>query len=295
MNKNNFFTLQELLSSEPINVSFEFFPPKTPEMEKSLWDSILKLEKLNPKFVSVTYGAGGSTRERTHNTVKKILEKTSLIPVAHLTCVGASKSEVDDIAKAYWDMGVKHIVALRGDLPEGMELKNDGYKYASDLVAGLKKIADFDISVACYPETHPEAISPEKDLEYLKTKVDAGANRAISQFFFDAEIFLRFRDKAVKAGVDVPILPGILPITNYEQTVKFAKMCGASIPKWIHDLFSGLDKSNINLVSAIIAMEQCRILRYEGVQDFHFYTLNRSDLTTAICKILGVRQCQEIT
>lgn len=288
MSKNKIFTIPELIDSDPISISFEFFPPKTPEMEKSLWDAILKLEKLSPEFVSVTYGAGGSTRERTHNTVKKILKETSLTPAAHLTCVGASKQEIDDIAKNYWDMGVKHIVALRGDLPEGMEIKQDGYHYASDLVEGLKKVADFEISVACYPECHPEARSPEEDLTYLKKKIDAGANKAISQFFFDAETFLRFRDKAQKIGIDAPIIPGILPITNYSQTVKFAKMCGTCIPGWIDKLFSDADKNYTNLISAIVATEQCRILRSEGVEHFHFYTLNRAELTASICKILGV-------
>lgn len=284
-------SLKELLASEPVKVSFEFFPPKTSEMEEKLWDAIVKLEKLHPEFVSVTYGAGGSTRERTHNTVKRILEKSSLTPAAHLTCVGASKQEVEEIARSYWNMGVKHIVALRGDLPEGQKFNPDGYEYASDLVAGLKQIADFEISVACYPETHPTAISPEKDLEYLKKKVDAGANKAISQFFFDADVFLKFRDKAVAMGIDVPIIPGILPITNYAQTVKFAGMCGASIPNWIADLFSDLDEDPTmrNLISAIVATEQCRILRAEGINEFHFYTLNRADLTLAICRILGLK------
>ncbi len=282
-------TLKEFENSP--KVSFEFFPPKNAEMEEKLWDAIVKLEKLNPEFVSVTYGAGGSTRERTHNTVKRILDKSSLTPAAHLTCVGASKEEVDEIARSYWDMGVKHIVALRGDLPEGQEFNANGYEYASDLVAGLKQIADFEISVACYPETHPTAVSPEKDLEYLKAKVDAGASKAISQFFFDTEKFLKFRDKAVKMGVNVPIIPGILPITNYAQTVKFAKMCGASIPAWIANLFDGLDEDPAmrNLISAIVATEQCRILRAEGINEFHFYTLNRADLTLAICRILGLK------
>lgn len=275
-------------------VSFEFFPPKTADMEEKLWHSIEKLAPLHPAFVSVTYGAGGSTRERTHATISRILKETDLKPAAHLTCVGASREEIDAIAHNYWELGVKHIVALRGDMPDNngkpYEPHPNGYAYADDLVRGLKRVADFEISVAAYPETHPEALSPEADLEHLKRKLDAGADRAITQYFFDVDTYIHFLNKAQQQGIKATITPGILPITNYTQTVKFSKQCGTDIPAWITTLFEGLDNDPItrNLVAAIVAVEQCRLLQQIGVNEFHFYTLNRSDLTVAMCHMLGI-------
>lgn len=279
---------------EPVNVSFEFFPPKTEKMEETLWTSIKKLESLNPKFVSVTYGAGGGTRERTHNTVKRILEETKMTPAAHLTCVGASKEEVDEVAQNYWDIGVRHIVALRGDAPdmnEGYQPHNDGYLNAADLVEGLKSIGDFDISVAAYPEMHPDSQTLAADLENLKRKVDAGANRAITQFFFEPDQYFRFLDHCQSYGIDVPIIPGILPVTNFKTLKQFAGATGASIPSWMADLFDGLDDrpETRAYVAATVASETCRRLYEGGVRDFHFYTLNRSDLTYSICHMLGIR------
>ena len=277
-----------------VEVSFEFFPPKTDKAEESLWRAIKRLEPLQPKYVSVTYGAGGTTRERTHATVSRLRRETNLEPAAHLTCVDASRGEIDDIARQYWDEGVRHIVALRGDPADGQKNYQphpDGYAYASDLVTGLKKIADFEISVAAYPEKHPDALSKEFDLDNLKRKIDAGATRAITQFFFDSGTFLRFRDKARTAGIDVPIVPGILPVTNFERVKEFATACGASVPTWMAELFIGLDDEpeTRNLVAATVAAEKCRALYANGVEAFHFYTLNRADLTYAICHILGVR------
>ena len=274
-------------------VSFEFFPPKTEKMQESLWECVKRLEPLGPSFVSVTYGAGGSTRDRTHDTVSRIAHETSLKPAAHLTCVAASKGEVDDVARRYWDEGIRHIVALRGDPPEGgkYEKHPDGYAFAADLVEGLKKVADFEISVAAYPEMHPEATSAQADLDNLKRKVDAGATRAISQYFFDVDVFFRFRDRCAAAGIAVPIVPGILPVTNFAQVQKFSAACGTSVPDWMADLFTGLDDDpdTRRLVAATVAAEQCRALVAGGVNDLHFYTLNRADLTFAICHILGVR------
>jgi len=277
-----------------VDVSFEFFPPKSAQAEESMWRAIKRLEPLQPHYVSVTYGAGGSTRERTHATVSRLRRETALEPAAHLTCVDAGRGEIDDIARQYWDEGVRHIVALRGDPPDGQSRyvpHPDGYPYAADLVAGLKKVADFEISVAAYPEGHPEATSPEDDLDNLKRKIDAGATRAITQFFFDTGTFLRFRDRARAAGIDVPIVPGILPVTNFQRVVEFAANCGAAVPKWMADLFSGLDDdpATRKLVAATVAAEKCRALYDHGVHAFHFYTLNRADLTYAICHILGVR------
>lgn len=279
---------------EPVNVSFEFFPPKTEKMEDTLWASIKKLESLNPKFVSVTYGAGGGTRERTHNTVKRILDETNMTPAAHLTCVGASKAEVNEVAQNYWDSGVRHIVALRGDAPdmnEGYQPHSDGYLNAADLVEGLKNIGDFDISVAAYPEMHPDSQTLAADLENLKRKVDAGANRAITQFFFEPDQYFRFLDHCQSYGIDVPIIPGILPVTNFKTLKQFAGATGASIPSWMADLFEGLDDRPETRahVAATVASETCRRLYEGGVRDFHFYTLNRSDLTYAICHMLGIR------
>jgi methylenetetrahydrofolate reductase (NADPH) len=287
-------TLRALFEATPPSVSFEFFPPKTAEMEKKLWSSIEQLAPLHPSFVSVTYGAGGTTRERTHSTVQRILEETSLTPAAHLTCVGSPREEIDEIARDYWEMGVRHIVALRGDAPDasqGYRPHPEGYAYAADLVAGLKRIADFDISVAAYPEMHPEATSPEADLDFLRRKIDAGANRAITQLFFDVDVYLRFLERARACGIAVPIVPGILPVTNFAQLKKFAGICGASVPKWLERLFEGLDDrpGTRKLVAAYVAAEQCRLLMREGITQFHFYTLNRDSLTLAICHILGVR------
>ena len=279
------------------SVSFEFVPPNTEAMEATLWSSIERLADLDPSFVSVTYGADGSTRERTHAAVERIIKETELTPAPHLTCVGASRGEIDDIARDYWDMGVRHLVALRGDAPKGGDgyvPHPDGYAYANDLVAGLRKIADFDISVAAYPEVHPEAPNAEFDLDNLKRKLDAGASRAITQFFFDADLFLRFRDRCATAGIESSIVPGILPITRFPQLQRFADMCGASVPNWLSDRFDGLDDDDATrqMIAASVAIEQVRALEKEGIHDFHFYTLNRSELTYAICHALGVRPKQ---
>ena len=277
-----------------IQASFEFFPPKTEKMEEKLWDSIKTLEPLHPRFVSVTYGAGGSTRERTHATVERILKETQLTPAAHLTCVGATRDEVDSVARDYWALGVRHIVALRGDPPEPgakFEPHPGGYRDAADLVAGLKRIAPFDISVAAYPEVHPDSSSRAFDLQNLKRKVDAGASRAITQFFFSPDCFLRFQDDAAAAGIDVEIVPGILPVSNVAQARRFADVCGASIPQWMNTLFEGLDDlpAARQLIAATVAAELCGQLYAGGVRCFHFYTLNRAELTYAICHLLGVR------
>jgi len=277
-----------------IAVSFEFFPPKTETMAETLWSSIQTLAPLSPRFVSVTYGAGGSTRERTHATVERILKETSLTPAAHLTCVGATKDEIDEIAKEYWDLGVRHIVALRGDPPEAgakYQAHPQGYRDATELVAGLKRVAPFDISVAAYPEVHPDSSSRAFDLENLKRKVDAGADRAITQFFFSADCFFLFQDAVAEAGLDIEIVPGILPVSNVAQTRRFADMCGASIPDWLNSLFEGLDDlpSARQLIAATVAAELCGQLYAGGVRHFHFYTLNRAELSYAICHLLGVR------
>lgn len=277
-----------------IAVSFEFFPPKTDAMAETLWRSIETLAPLKPRFVSVTYGAGGSTRERTHATVARIVKETALTPAAHLTCVGASRGEVDDIARAYWEAGIRHIVALRGDPSEpGVPYAPhpDGYRNAAELVAGLKKLHDFDISVAAYPEVHPDSDCPDSDIDNLFRKIDAGANRAITQFFFSAENFFRFRDRVAARGVDVELVPGILPVSNVAQTRRFAGQCGAAIPDWMDRLFEGLDElpEARKLVAATIAGELCGQLYAGGVREFHFYTLNRAELAYAICHMLGVR------
>jgi len=275
-------------------VSFEFFPPKTAEMEAKLWDTVKRVELLAPRFVSVTYGAGGSTRARTHATVLRIRNETALEPAAHLTCVGATRAEIDDVARLYWESGIRHVVALRGDPPAGEGVYRPhpgGYGYAVDLVEGLRRIGDFEISVAAYPETHPEATSAEADLDNLKRKVDAGASRAITQFFFDVDTYLRFLDRARARGIFVPIVPGILPVTNFAQVKKFAAGCGAALPAWIATTFEGLDADpdTRRLVAASIAAEQCRRLQAHGVEDFHFYTLNRADFIVAICHMIGLR------
>ncbi len=283
--------------TNPVDVSFEFFPPHDEQMEETLWRSIERLAPLGPRFVSVTYGADGSTRARTHAAVARIVSETNLTAAPHLTCIGASRGEIDEIAREYWDMGVRHLVALRGDTPadcDGYIVHPDGYAYAADLVAGLKKVGDFDISVAAYPEVHPEAPNPIFDLDNLKRKLDAGANRAITQFFFDVDVFLRFRDLATAAGIESVIVPGILPITRFPQLERFADRCGASVPGWLHDRFAGLndDKETRQMIAASVAIEQVQKLKAEGISEFHFYTLNRSELTFAICHALGVRHDQ---
>ena len=277
-----------------IQVSFEFFPPKSDKMAETLWQSIETLAPLRPRFVSVTYGAGGSTRERTHATVERLVRETDLTPAAHLTCVGASRGEIDDIARCYWDSGVRHIVALRGDPPEPGQPyapHPQGYANAAELVAGLKKVAPFEISVAAYPEVHPDSDCPDSDLDNLIAKIDAGADRAISQFFFSSDNFFRFRDRVAARGVDIEIVPGILPVSNVAQTRKFAGQCGAAIPDWMDRLFEGLDDlpAARQLIAATIAGELCGQLYAGGVRQFHFYTLNRAELAYAICHLLGVR------
>ncbi len=279
--------------SGDIAVSFEFFPPASDAMATKLWSAIETLAPLGPRFVSVTYGAGGSTRERTHETVKRIVAETDLTPAAHLTCVGATRAEVDEVARGYWEAGVRHIVALRGDAPDGQAYAPhpQGYANAADLVAGLRKIADFDISVAAYPETHPDAGDSAVDLDNLKRKIDAGANRAITQYFFDTDVYLRFLDRCHAQGIKVPIVPGILPVSNFGQVKRFSAMCGASVPMWLEKRFEGLeeDEATRRMVAATVAAEQVRILQANGVDEFHFYTLNRPDLTYAIAHILGAR------
>ena len=274
-----------------IDVSFEFFPPNSAQMEETLWNSIERLTPLNPKFVSVTYGAGSGTRDRTHDVIKRIQRDTNLSTAAHLTCIDANEQELKQIAQDYWDHGVRHIVALRGDLPDNSVKP---HMYASDLVRLLKGVADFDISVAAYPEVHPDALNAQADLINLKRKIDAGANRAITQFFFDVETYLRFRDRCAAAGIEAEIVPGILPVTNFNTLKRFAGLTNVNVPAWLHDAFQGLenDPTTRNLVGASIAMDMVKVLSKEGVKDFHFYTLNRSELTYAICHLLGVRPGQ---
>ena len=277
------------------SVSFEFFPPKTVEAEASLWNTVERLAPLNPAFVSVTYGADGSTRERTHRVIERILTDTSLEPVPHLTCVGASRNDVNALADNYWKLGIRHLVALRGDPEGGAEANyvphDDGYAYASDLVSGLLRCHPFELIVAAYPETHPQALSAEADLENLRRKVDAGARRAITQFFFDNVVFLKFRDRVAAAGIDVEIIPGILPVTNYKTLVRFANLCGTSLPQSLADIFFGLDDdpSTRQQIAAHVAVSQAEALGREGVRNFHFYTLNRADLSYTVCHALGVR------
>ena len=281
----------------PPLLSFEFFPPRTDALEAQLWACVRRLESLRPRFVSVTYGAGGTTQARTHATVARLAAETSLTPAAHLTCVGAARGEIDEVARRYWDAGVRHIVALRGDPPAGQPYvpHPDGYAYAADLVAGLRRVADFELSVAAYPETHPQAAGPDADLDNLKRKLDAGATRAITQYFFDTGVYLRFLDRCLAAGITAPIVPGIMPVSNYAQAARFSAMCGASMPDWIGRLFEGLDDDieTRRMVGAVIAAEQVRLLQANGVDEFHFYTLNRPDLTYAIARILGVRPVPE--
>ena len=279
--------------SPKLNISFEFYPPKTAEMEETLWRTLMRLRPLDPGFVSVTYGAGGTTRTNTHAIVKRIIDETTLRPAAHLTCVAASRTEIDDVARQYWQAGIRHIVALRGDLPSGGAYvpHPNGYARTDDLIAGLKKIADFEISVAAYPEKHPESISFAEDLDNLKRKIDQGASRAISQFFFKNEYYMRFLDKARSAGINIPIIPGILPVSNFHQTVHFAKMNGTEIPKTMAYHFEGLDDDpeTRRLVAAHLAAQQVSDLQAQGITDFHFYTLNRPELSFALCHLLGVR------
>lgn len=274
-------------------VSFEFFPPNTEKMADTLWGAVETLAPLNPRFVSVTYGAGGSTRERTHATVARIVKEAKLPAAAHLTCVNATKAEIDDVANAYWDAGVRHIVALRGDPPAGETYQPhpQGYEGAVDLVTGLRALHPFEISVAAYPETHPQALSAEADIDHLKAKIDAGATRAITQFFFSPETFFRFRDKAAAAGITAEILPGILPVSNVATTRRIAAQCNTAIPAWMDRLFDGLDEhpSARQLVAATVAAEMSRRLYAGGVRHFHFYTLNRAELSYAICHLLGLR------
>lgn len=295
MNNQPSLLLAQKFTRPSPSVSFEFFPPKTPEMEAKLWESVTLLAPFSPSFVSVTYGAGGTTRERTHHTVKRIIDETTLKPAAHLTCVNASKQEVDEVARAYWSAGVRHIVALRGDPAGGSATYTphpEGYQFSCDLVAGLKKLHDFEITVAAFPEKHPDSKSFEADLDYLKMKIDAGATRAITQYFFDVEHYFRFIERVRKAGITIPILPGILPVGNVAQVRKFSAMCGASVPGWLLHLFEGLDDNPAmrNLVAVTVAAEQCHKLLDFGVEHLHFYTLNRADLAQALCHMLGLRR-----
>ncbi|MEZ5842315.1 MAG: methylenetetrahydrofolate reductase [NAD(P)H] [Hyphomicrobiaceae bacterium] len=284
-----------IIGAGEIDVSFEFFPPKTEAMADALWASIRRLEPLGPKFVSVTYGAGGTTRERTHATVARLVGETSLAPAAHLTCVGASRDEVDEVVRAYWAAGVRHIVALRGDPAGGVgtrfEPHPDGYANSAELVAGIKRVAAFEVSVGGYPETHPESPTVESDIAFLKAKVDAGADRIITQFFFDNAHYLRFVERCRAAGIWCPILPGIVPIHNFKQVASFAGKTGASVPSWVARRFEGLegDAGTTHLIAAAVAAEQVMDLVDHGVRQFHFYTLNRADLVYAICHLLGLR------
>jgi methylenetetrahydrofolate reductase (NADPH) len=282
------------VSTEPIAVSFEFFPPADAAMEATLWQSLQRLAPLAPRFVSVTYGADGSTRARTHDVITRIQRETKLTSAPHLTCVGTTREDILQIAREYWQQGIRHIVALRGDPPQGAsryEPFPGGFAYAVDLVAGLRTVADFEISVAAYPEAHPQATSARADLDNLKAKIDAGASRAITQFFFDTDAYLSFRDRCAAVGITVSIVPGILPITRFPQVARFAERCGASIPAWLSERFAGLedDPDTRRLIAVHVAIEQVQRLKRHGVREFHFYTLNRAELTYAICHALGLR------
>jgi methylenetetrahydrofolate reductase (NADPH) len=295
MSERNGAIAEAVANAGAFNFSFEFFPPKTPELEDQLWRAIHRLEALSPSFVSVTYGAGGSTRDRTHRIVSRIVSETSLKPAAHLTCVSATRDELNEVLSAYWAAGIRHIVALRGDAPGGpgepYSPHPAGYAYAADLVAGALKVAPFEVSVACYPERHPDSPGWDSEVDNLKRKLDAGATRAISNFFFEADAFLRLRDRLAAAGIFAPIIPGVMPVTNFAGAKRMAAMSGASIPGWFAKLFDGLDKDPLTrqLVAAGQAAELCARLANEGVRDFHFYTLNRAELTIAICRMLGVK------
>lgn len=283
------------LSPSGINVSFEFFPPKSEKMEENLWRSIERLAPLGPRFVSVTYGAGGSTRERTHSTIERILKETTLTPAAHLTCVDASREDVDAVVRQYWETGVRHFVALRGDSQAGVGgeyvTRPDGYRNAVELVAGLKAFADFEISVSAYPEKHPESPDFATDIDLLKRKVDNGATRAITQFFFDNDVYERFVERVRKAGIYIPIVPGIAPIHDFTKIARFSHACGAKIPSWLAERFDGLenDEQTRSHVAAAVCAEQVLDLTSRGISDFHFYTMNRADLVYSICHILGLR------
>lgn len=278
-----------------INVSFEFFPPKTEKMEANLWGAIEKLRPLKPNFVSVTYGAGGSTRQRTHSTVARLVQETDLQPAAHLTCVSATREEVDEVVREYWKAGIRHIVALRGDPQDGAgaayKPHPGGYANAADLVPGIKRIGDFEVSVAAYPEKHPDSPSVEADIDMLKAKIDSGATRAITQFFFDNEHYFRYIDRVRAAGIEVPVVPGIIPVHNFSQVKRFAGQCGTNVPQWMEERFDGLDddEETTHLIAATVAAEQVLGLVEQGVRDFHFYTLNRASLVFAICHLLGIR------
>ena len=288
-------SLSELVSdTRPIEVSFEFSPPQTAEAEEGLWKAIRRLEPLAPSFVSVTYGAGGSTRERTHATVKRIVDETSLKPAAHLTCVGHAKREIDEIVQGYWDAGIRHIVALRGDMPKmsGAYRPHElGYASTPELIAGLLKIAPFEISVSCYPERHPDSPSPEHDVELLKRKVDAGASRALGQFCFDGDAVARFRDSCVAAGIAVPVIPGIMPTTAFRGVERMAAKCGTKIPSWLTRAYAGLDDDveTRRIVASAVLAEQVQELRARGFSQIHFYTLNQANLTYAACRIMGLQ------
>jgi methylenetetrahydrofolate reductase (NADPH) len=277
-----------------VRVSYEFFPPKNEEMEERLWAAIKKLEPLNPDFVSVTYGAGGSTRERTHKAVSRMVKETSFKPAAHLTCVGSSREEIDEIVQDYWDAGVRHIVALRGDPQDGINAKyvptEGGYAYASDLVAGIKNIADFEVTVGAYPELHPESGDWRAEIDNLKRKVDAGATRAITQFFFSPDVFWRFQDRVLDAGIDIPIIPGLMLQPNFKGLARMSKMCGVCVPDWYAELFDGLDKDpqTRDLLTSSLAAELTAELHDRGVRDFHLYTLNRAEMAIAVSRILGL-------
>jgi methylenetetrahydrofolate reductase (NADPH) len=294
-----FNVLNPTASQGRFNISYEFFPPKTPEMETQLWETVNRLAALSPHFVSVTYGAGGSTRERTHHLVARIARETMMKPAAHLTCVSATQDEIREILTAYWDVGVRHIVALRGDPPTGVGDKfrpaQNGYASSTELVRGIRKIHDFEVSVSTYPEGHPESRSIEQDLDALEAKIDAGATRAITQFFFDNDVYFRFLDRARARGVKIPIVPGIMPIRNFKQVAGFAQKAGASVPRWVAERFDGLDDDPQTraLVAAATAVEQVMGLARAGVEELHFYTNNRADMVFAICHLLGVRPVRE--
>lgn len=285
--------VSDFFGTNPPKVSFEFFPPKTEQAEKQLWETIVRLEPLAPTFVGVTYGALGSTRELTHRTVKRIAQETVLKPAAHLTCAGASKAEVDEVARGYWQAGIRNIVALRGDPPKGSthyEPHPQGYAYCCDLVKGLKQIADFNITVAAFPEGHPESKSLDFDMELLKRKIDAGASQAITQYFFDVDDYFRLLDRAEKAHINIPIIPGILPVTNAANLVNFSATCGAKVPKWLERLFEGQDQTPAirNMLAMQVAASQCLLLKNAGINEFHFFTMNRYELTWALCRVLGI-------